>query len=404
MFKRDLAHNLRYYTWYYTLAGCIFTLPIWVAFYTQVITLPQLAIINAFENIFSITLEVPTGALADLIGRRTTIFLGKLLEAAMFISMPFAADFWQILLLTFIGSIGAALVSGSDSAILYDTLKEQGREVEFGKIYSKLLIHYRAGLIICSFAGGLLFTVWRGLPYLTRGLFYIASGFAAFLLVEPKLDSKKFTWSKYLTQTKQGLVEITRSPFVRKLAAYYIVVAGITYACIAYFNLPFAYDFGFTPSQMGYIVAAAYIVSSLIIHWLVTKDGLLTRTRVYLGFPLLLTIALLPGIFVGRWLALVLMTLSQVAGSGRFTILDNYVNQEFSSQNRATALSTLNMGVSLCMALLIFAGGRIQGIFDTRHAYTFLGILTLFIVTPLAILLVREHHRYHAAQAIIRPH
>jgi hypothetical protein len=38
---------------------------------------------------------------------------------------------------------------------------------------------------------------------------------------------------------------------------------------------------------------------------------------------------------------------AQLAGSARFSILDKYVNKEFSSQNRATALSTLNMGVSL---------------------------------------------------------
>lgn len=394
MLKRGLAHNLRYYYWYYTLAGCIFTLPIWVAFYTQVITLPQLALINAVENIFSIFLEVPTGALADLIGRRRTIALGKILEATMFITMPFATNFISIFLLTLVGSLGSALVSGSDTAILYDSLKEQGREKEFGSIYAKLLMYYRGGLIISGLLGGQLFSLWRGLPHLFRGVFYLGSAWAASLLVEPSLDTQKFSWHRYFVQAKQGVYEITRNHFVKKLSIYYVIVAGITYSCIAYFNLPFAYDFDFTPLQMGYIVPAAYVVSTLVIHWLSSLATPLGRTTIYLGFPLLLTIALLPGLWVNRYFAIVLVTLSQIAGSARFTILDNYVNKEFSSQNRATALSTLNMGVSLMVAFLIFFGGQVQGLADTRVAFTLLGVFSLLIVTPLAISLVHEHNSY----------
>lgn len=394
MFKRGIQYNLRYYTWYYTLAGCIFTLPIWVAFYTKVISLPQLALINAIENIFSIFLEVPTGALADLIGRRRTVAIGKVLEATMFLTMPFASNFLEVFILTLVGSVGSALVSGSDTAILYDTLKQQGREKEFSKIYAKLLTYYRGGLILSGLIGGQLFSIWRGLPHIMRGIFYVISGFAASLLIEPTIDTEKFSWNRYIIQTKQGIHEIMRSQFVKKLSIYYVVVAGITYSCIAYFNLPFAYDFGYSPSQMGYIVPGAYIISSLLIYWLSQQDKYLTRTRVYLGFPLLMTLALFPGIWVNRQLAIILMTLSQIAGSARFTILDNYVNKEFSSQNRATALSTLNMGVSLMVGILIFFGGQIQGLFDTRHAYTILGAISLVAITPLALFLVHEHRQY----------
>jgi MFS family permease len=148
---------------------------------------------------------------------------------------------------------------------------------------------------------------------------------------------------------------------------------------------------------MSYITAAAYLVSSAVVLFLTSHKTLLNRQRVYLGFPVVMIIALLPGMFVGKWVAIGLMTLAQVAGSARFSILDNYANKEFESEHRATALSALNMLVSLGVAILIFAGGRVQGFADTRMVFTLLGILSLVVVAPMALVLVADH-RQHKAQ------
>lgn len=395
MFKRGIQHNLKYYTWYYTISGLIFPIPVWVAFYTQVITLEQLAIINAIESLTTLALEVPTGALADVLGRRRTIIIGSALLSIFFFVVPFANSYIQILLLSLVSGAGSALISGSDSALVYDSLKEQNQESKIGAVYTKIGLYYRLSLIIATLIAGTMFGIWRGFPHFARGIVVLLSSYFIYLMVEPKLDSIKFSWASYFRQTKQGIAELTKSPYIKKLAIYYVAVAGISFSCLAYFNQPFAYDFGYTPSQMSLITSAAYLTTSLLLYFVTTHDYLLTRKKVYLGFPLLMSLSLLPGLLVNRTFALLIMMGAQLAGSARFSILDKYVNKEFSSQNRATALSTLNMGVSLTMAILIFFGGKIQGIYDTRHAYVALGVVTLAIVLPLGISLVREHNRYH---------
>ncbi len=395
MFKRNIQHNLKYYTWYYTISGLIFPIPIWVAFYTQVITLEQLALINAIESLVTLTLEVPTGALADILGRRRTIIIGSIMLSIFFFAVPFANSFLAILLLSLVSGAGSALISGSDSALIYDSLKEQKQEASISSVYTKIGLYYRISLIIATLAAGFMFSLWRGFTHFARGIVVLVASCFIYFMVEPKLDSIKFSWAGYFRQTKQGIAELTKSLFIKKLAIYYVAVAGISFSCLAYFNQPFAYDFGYTPSQMSFITSAAYLITSLILYFITTHDRFLTRKRVYLGFPLLMSLSLLPGLLVDRTFALLIMMGAQLAGSARFSILDKYINKEFSSQNRATALSTLNMGVSLTMATLIFFGGQIQGIYDTRHAYVALGIITIMIVLPLGISLVREHNRYH---------
>lgn len=398
MFKRNIQHNLKYYTWYYTISGLIFPIPVWVAFYTQIITLEQLALINAIESLVTLALEVPTGALADILGRRRTIMIGSVMLSIFFFAVPFANSFLQILVLSLVSGAGSALISGSDSALIYDSLKEQKQEEKIGAVYTKIGLYYRISLIIATLVAGFMFSLWRGFPHFARGVVVLVASYFIYLMVEPKLDSTKFSWASYFRQTKQGIAELTRSPYIKKLALYYVAVAGISFSCLAYFNQPFAYDFGYTPSQMSIITAAAYITTSFILYYLTTHESLLSRKKVYLGFPLLMAISLLPGLLVNRTFALLLMIGAQLAGIARFSILDKYVNKEFSSQNRATALSTLNMGVSLAMAILIFLGGKIQGLYDTRHAYVALGIVTLTFVLPLGISLINEHNRYHATK------
>lgn len=394
MFPRGLAHNLRYYTWYFTLLGFITTLPIWVAFYSPYITIGQMGILTAVETITIILLEIPTGAIADLLGRRSTIALGMLLRASFPLSLPFVNSFIGFLFCVILNGIGNALTSGADNALLYDTLKESKREDEFGKIYNSMLFKHRVAIIIGSLLAGPLFSIWRGAPYIARGIAYLLSAGSALLLVEPIMDTEKFHFRRYLTQTTNGVREILKNNYTKQLAAFYVIIGAVTWGCMTYFNQPFAYSFGWGTKEMSIFTGVAYIVSSGTVYYIVSRHKLLTREKVYFGFPILLSLALLPGLIVGKFLAIVLMTLSQVVGSARFSILDKYINQEFSSKNRATALSTLSMCENLIMSVLVIFGSKIAEYSSMRYTYSLLGLLTIILAFPLAISLVREHNRY----------
>jgi len=213
-------------------------------------------------------------------------------------------------------------------------------------------------------------------------------------MIEPRIDTEKFTLKSYVRQTRDGFKELLKSSYMKKLTVYYTVVGGITWTCLYYFNQPFAKDLGFSEIGLSWLFGTLYLISSLLILVLTEKEELLTRNRVYLGFPIIMSLALLPGIFATKITGPLLLLGIMFAGSSRFAILDKYANKEFLSKYRATAVSSLNMLVSLFYIVVVGISGKIQDLYNTKLIFTLLGILTLFLVWPSSLSLVREYKAY----------
>jgi hypothetical protein len=76
----------------------IFTIPVWVAYELQYITLAQLPIIEAIMLGMQLVLELPTGALADLIGKKWTVFFGNVSYVIALVIYVYARRVFLILL------------------------------------------------------------------------------------------------------------------------------------------------------------------------------------------------------------------------------------------------------------------------------------------------------------------
>src|SRR5690348_2109508 len=83
-----------------------------------------LAPIYCFAVIFS---EVPTGALADRIGRRYAMMMGAVIMVAACLTSYVAHDFWTFAIAEILGALSMTLCSGADSAYLFDLLNDNGR-------------------------------------------------------------------------------------------------------------------------------------------------------------------------------------------------------------------------------------------------------------------------------------
>ena len=363
-------------------------------FYRRIIDFPQLAFLTVFQSLITTVLEIPTGALADLIGRRKTVLIGLLISSGCIFAIAFSNTFSQFMIYQIGLGIGAALVSGADTAILYDSLKSTNRENEFGKIMVASGFLYRIGLVIGSFLGGYLYSQWISLPHIMKAFSMLMGAVWIYFMVEPPIDSDKFSWANYVKQTKQGVKEITKSPYMRKLTAYYVLVGGITWSCLYYFAQPFALDYGYTDKQMSILFGFVYLFTTIILYVLTSIPNLLSRERIYIGFPVLMMLSFLPAYFIPKMFVPLLILGVQIAGSGRFAILDKYTNKEFEPKNRSTANSTINMMVEIFMILVVQAGGYIQDVYNTKIIYSTLGVVTLVFVMPFAFQLVQEHRAF----------
>jgi MFS family permease len=107
------------------------------------LTLEQFAILNMVWAVSIVLAEVPSGALADIVGRKRLLIFAALLmvlEMALIVFAPIGAS--PLLFLMFLGNricsgLSEAAASGADEALAYDSLKALGREDEWAKVLER---------------------------------------------------------------------------------------------------------------------------------------------------------------------------------------------------------------------------------------------------------------------------
>lgn len=388
-----LQRNLRiYYITEFT-RSLILIIPIWVAYELRFINYTQLTLIEAVLFGTQLVLELPTGALADLIGRKKTIFIAFMFSGVAQLIYSQSTSFNMFVLFAVIAGVGEALFSGSRDALIYDTLKEHGQENTIDKVASKGGLIFQFGLAAASVLGGYLYVIGFNLPAIGYSLVLFTSGLISMLFVEPHIDSERFTLTSYINQTRIGVKEILRTNYTKFISLYYIAVGAISWSCMMLFNTTILVDVGHSPQEIGLINGFVRIFNSIVLFKLLNIGKLFNWRSTILFFPIVMTISLLPGIVMAKWLIVPFFAGSMIASTARWVILGKYVNQVYSSKNRATALSTLSMAIGLFyMIVAVLSGPILQSFGGSQLAFTLMGVLTLILVLPLSLVLVNNHN------------
>ena len=92
-------------------------MPIVVLFYEDNgLEMRHVFILQAIYSVSIVALEIPSGFLADAMGRRKTIIIGTVLGTLGFATYSFSYGFVGFLIAEIILGIGQSLISGADSA------------------------------------------------------------------------------------------------------------------------------------------------------------------------------------------------------------------------------------------------------------------------------------------------
>jgi MFS family permease len=123
------------------------------------LTLEQFALLNAAWAATIVLLEVPSGALADIIGRRNLLVVASVLmiaELAILCLAPQGGG--QLLFSIFLANrvlsgMAEAAASGADEALAYDALKRDGRPEDWGRVLEKQIRYQSLGYVIAMSVG-----------------------------------------------------------------------------------------------------------------------------------------------------------------------------------------------------------------------------------------------------------
>ena len=107
------TYGIRNISIYYLLAIFLngwFVVPNWVFFYSRYLTIAQIGLIDGLSILIGMLLQVPTGALSDMLGKKRTIIFGSTSIILGSVLVLFAKDFTLFLLAIFCSLLGLVFI------------------------------------------------------------------------------------------------------------------------------------------------------------------------------------------------------------------------------------------------------------------------------------------------------
>lgn len=119
---RQLERNIQRMLAFSFLQAFMVLMPVIVLFFeSRGLTLSEVLLLQAWFAVLVLIFEVPSGYLADLLGRKRTLVVGALFGGVGHAVLLFAEGFWQLAIFEACLAIGFSLMSGANLALLYDT-------------------------------------------------------------------------------------------------------------------------------------------------------------------------------------------------------------------------------------------------------------------------------------------
>ena len=355
---------------------------------------------NAFFTLGQVIFEVPTGAVADVWGRRTSYLLGAatlLLSTLLYLAMwRGAAPLWGWALASVFLGLGFTFFSGATEAWLVDALTSSGYTGNLEAVFARGQAVSGAAMLAGSLAGGLIAQLTNlGMPYVLRCVLLGLTLLAAWAFMHDigfVAQSGKSARQEVRNVLRASIDHGWRRPPVRWLMLSAPFATGVgMYAFYA--TQPYLLELYGDKNAFGIAgLAAAIIAGTEIVGGLTA--ALLPRVFARRTHVLLLTTSVSVVCLFGMgsthkfWIAIAALVLWGLAFSASRPVRQAYMNGIIPSAQRATVLSFDNLMGSAGGVVAQPALGRMA---DTAgYAATYVASAAIQVVALPFLLLARR--------------
>jgi MFS family permease len=306
---------------------------------------------NAFFTGGMVIFEVPTGIVADTIGRRTSYLLGTItlsVASLLYVMLwQIEAAFWAWALISLMLGLGFTFFSGAVEAWLVDALTATGYTGHLETVFGRGQIVTGAGMLTGSVAGGFIAQQFSlGVPFVLRGAILIVMFVAAFRLMydvgfTPEKGGRPLAEMRKIASNS---IEFGwRVPAVKWLMVEALFTGGVGiysfYALQPYllelYGDPHAYEIA---GLAAAIVAGAQILGGVAAPWIRGLFHRRTSALLVMAGIGVLTLALI-GTIQNFWAVIGLTTVWGLLFAATMPIRQTYINGMIPSRQRATILS-----------------------------------------------------------------
>ncbi len=361
--------------------------PVLILYYTvNGLNSTQIFTIQAAFHLAVLLLEVPSGYLADVIGRRQTLVLGAIFFPLGLAVYTAGRSFLAFILAEVVLAVSVSMRSGCDSAMLFDSLRQLGRQREYKRFEGRSALVSRVGTAVSSVAGGLAAAVFLRLPFLVNIATALFMPPLALALVEPEREKRRSA------EPWRDILRICRYCLTRAYIRPVVLFCGLLMACNltglwAYFLLYRA--LGIRVGWFGILFAVFQLAGALggaRSHMFSERFGAKASLFLALLSPLFFVML---GLFPSAWL-LPLIPANAYLWNLAYPVLLERLNLAVGSDVRATVLSLAAMAGSVMFVIVSPLFGRVTDALSLSAAFIALGGFFILAGAPLLASIVRH--------------
>jgi len=331
------------------------TSAIWVLYLAfRGMSLIEIGILESIYHITGLILEIPSGAIADLYGRKFSVVAGRVVNLISCILMITANSFLEFAISFILSSAAMNLNSGAAEALIYDSLKESGEEGKYKKIWGQTAFIMSISQGIAILLGGILADVKFLYAYVFGAIVQIIALMVSLNFTEPTVNRKhnignlkKQKENIFVNQLKIS-IDILKC---RKIVLYIIMFSallGSLQTTVFFYSQKFFSDMGYTKTIIAVICFIGSIVEAYSSKYAYKIEKRLNIREILISLSALNVIALVGLAFVAEF-SIGFYLLTNLTGGLAFTILSDYINGRIPSESRATILSFESLWFSIFM-------------------------------------------------------
>jgi MFS family permease len=390
MKMKERKLNIKKYYRFEISSMVLFATPIIVLFWQDNgLSMAQIMILQSIYSILVVVLEIPTGYIADIYGRKKSLIIWSFIHALWILYYAIAWDFVWFVIAEWLFAIGISLISWANSAFLYDILLEAGEEKRYKKILWKSTFYLLISMAIANIAWWFIGEIDFRMTFWISFLFNIPSVFIALSMKEAKRKTKIIKkW-----YVKQLMMIIKKSIVENKKLRYLLIWSGLIYwlnNIALWFYQPYFELSWISIVYFGVIFASFQVFAGISGKYAYKIEKLLWERKSVILLLMLLWIS-----YILMWkfifaLWFLFAFLQQFVRWFSKVVFTDYINKLIDSENRATILSIQSMMSRLSYAVVIPFVGYIADIYSISNALL-ISWISVFVIWAIFIFLLYKY-------------
>ena len=359
------------------LAFAWFPIPTIILFYqSHGLNLEQAVLLKTILSLSILLLEVPSGYIADKLGRKFCLVTGSGVWIAGWLFYCGGNSFGDFAIAEILSGMAASLISGADTALAYETLLELERESYYPTLEGRLVAIAGVTEAVCGIIGAAIAEFNLAYPFYLQTICLIIYCGLALTLTEPKRHLP-VTSMQQIASLKTTVVDV----LIKQSRLRWLILLSGTFSTASFLivwlsqgyftqiNLPIA--------AMGWTWALFHLLMSLA-----SINALRLETALGIKKALLVLVLFLGTSYIllgniNNSAGIALIAVVYIVRGMRSPLLLNLINRQIPSTFRATLLSLNSFVFHLSFAIVAPVIGAISSAYSLSVALIIAGCFFL---------------------------